>query len=145
MNTFSQPIRSGRTENPLVHLLRVRGATLPRRACSTPSVGLHSYRIVLAPLLNYDTMNINYEEGIDAYLPESQTILARLSGCTNADAVNRVVHEELRESFGPDAVDSGRRFEQVAREIWDRWERSTAAPRTANLQVPRLAAPGLTQ
>jgi hypothetical protein len=72
-------------------------------------------------------MNINFEERTDLYVPESETILARLNTCRDADAVNQVVHEELSGSFGSDAVDSGRRYEQVAREIWEGWEHSAAA------------------
>jgi hypothetical protein len=139
MKTSSQVAGPGRNEIFFERAVSPVGGAPALRGRRFATHGLPSYRIVLAPLLSYDPMNINYEVGMDAYLPESETILARLGGCPDADAVDRVVHEELRGSFGPDAVDSGRRYEQVAREIWERWEDSVATPRIEAGQAPRPA------
>ena len=139
MNAPSQKNGPVRNEN-----LLARGRALPaegpaRRECRPPAAGLPSCRIVLEPLLRYDPININYEEGTDAYLPESRTILARLGGCRDAEEVRRVVREELCGSFGSDAVDSGHRYEQVAREIWKGWE-DLAATDSGPSRAPRLGA-----
>jgi hypothetical protein len=81
-----------------------------------------SHRIVLTPLLRHDPVNINYGDGPEVYVPESETIVARLGVCEDAEQVCRVVHEELCGSFGSGAVGSRRRCAQIAREIWELWD-----------------------
>jgi len=103
---------------------RTRGL---KRAYRLP-VSRPPYRAVLAPLLRHDPININYGDGPEIYLAESEAILARLSACKNEEDVCRMVHEELCESFGLGAVGSRECCARIAREVWEFWKSfSTAA------------------
>ena len=76
-----------------------------KRDCSLGGAG-PSYRAVLVPLMCHDPIHINYGEGPEVYLPDSETISARLRACGNEAEVCRVVHEELSKSFGAGAAGS---------------------------------------
>ena len=132
MKTRSQDLFEGIVSNPAARRDRKDG----RRSFYRPS-----HRIVLTPLLRHDPVNINYGDGPEVYVPESETIVARLGVCEDAEQVCRVVHEELCGSFGSGAVGSRRRCAQIAREIWEHWDHSGAKP-TGN-QDPRSSCFGM--
>jgi hypothetical protein len=72
--------------------------------------------------MRHDPIRINFAEGAEAYLPDSEAISTRLSACENEEEVCRVVHEELCKSFGLGAVGSREDYAQIGREIWERWQ-----------------------
>ena len=118
MRTLDQNIESARTADTEVRA-RLSGST--KRDCWRRAIG-PSYRAVLAPLMRHDPIHINYGEGPEAYLPDSEAISARLSACGDEADVCRVVHEELCKSFGAGAVGSRENCTQIGREIWQHWQ-----------------------
>lgn len=85
-----------------------------------------TYRTALAPLRRYDPININYGDGPDVYLPESEAILARLGECADEEQACGVIHEELCKSFGLAAVGPRKLYRQIAKETWELWKDSDA-------------------
>lgn len=73
--------------------------------------------------MRHDPMKINHGEGPEVYLPDSEVISARLEACGDEAEVCRVVHEELCESFGRNAVGSPEDCAEIAREIWALWQK----------------------
>ncbi len=65
--------------------------------------------------------NINI---MDEYEPEVGTILPRLRTCHSADDVCRIVHEEFVRWFSASIAGPQERYGQIAREIWDVWQRT---------------------
>lgn len=137
MKTLSQDAGSARNEDLREHLLSDPGGRKARRE-GRLRIGRPSCGIVRAPLLRHDPININYSDGADVYLPESETISARLGACANQEAVCRVVHEELCGSFGLGAVGSRQRCAPIAKEIWQGCEdaaATTAGPTTTGARA----------
>ena len=85
------------------------------------------FQSISALLFEHDPISINYETNRDEYEPEVETILPRLKGCHSAEDVRRVVHEEFIRWFGAEDVGPENRYEQIAKQIWDIWQKSEAA------------------
>jgi hypothetical protein len=91
-------------------------------------------RTAQVPLRHHDPININYGDGSDVYLPESETILARLSECADEEQVCGVIHEELCKSFGLAAVGPRKLYRQIAKETWELWENSDATQQRSRVR-----------
>ena len=63
-------------------------------------------QFVLGLLLRQDPMNLNYGGAEEAYAPDANAIVASLNQCRCQEDVCSVVYEELRRSFGTEAVGS---------------------------------------
>lgn len=114
--------------NQDVGLARVELASGPKGQRAKREYRLGSpCRAALVPLRRHDPININYGDGPDIYLPESEAILTRLRECANEEQACRVVHEELCKSFGLAAVGPRELYRQIAKETWELWEDAKAA------------------
>jgi hypothetical protein len=78
-----------------------------------------------ALLFRHDPIGISFDNPkTGEYEPEAGTILPRLSGCHSSEEVLRVVHEEFVRWFGADTAGQQERYEQIASELWQLWQRS---------------------
>jgi hypothetical protein len=75
-------------------------------------------------LFRHDPVGINFEINTDEYEPQTATILARLRGCTSADDVRRVVHEEFVRWFDEATAGSEQHYTTLASDIWHLWTSS---------------------
>lgn len=85
-----------------------------------------------ALLLRHDPIGINFDDNTDEYELEAGTILPRLRGCTSADDVRRVVHEEFVRWFDASTAGSEEDYTEVASDIWRLWlasKTSNSGPR----------------
>lgn len=87
-----------------------------RRRLRESSRGL--FDAIEAILFDEDPIGINFEHNGGEYEPEVETILPRLAGCADADAVQRVVHEEFVRWFDPVIAGPPERYAQIATRIW---------------------------
>jgi hypothetical protein len=79
-----------------------------------------------ALLFRHDPIGVSFDNlNTDEYEPEAETILPRLSGCHSSNEVLHVVHEEFVRWFGEDTARSGERYEQIASELWQLWQRTS--------------------
>ena len=78
------------------------------------------YDWLLHLLFERDPIGINYDQNTDEYEPEVGTILPRLGSCSNAEDVQRVIHEELCRWFDVPTAGAVERYESIAREVWER-------------------------
>jgi hypothetical protein len=85
----------------------------------------HLYDEVLSLLFRHDPVGINFDHNTDEYAPEVGTILPRLRSCASEDDVARVVYEEFTRWFGEPG--SRQRYDPIASEIWQLWQRFNAA------------------
>ena len=79
---------------------------------------------VAAVLFRHDPMGINFETNTDEYEPEARTILPRLKDCRSVDDVQKIVHEEFVEWFGPADAGPSHHYRDIASEIWGIWLRT---------------------
>jgi hypothetical protein len=78
-----------------------------------------------ALLFRHDPIGISFENpNTDEYEPEAETILPRLSSCHSSDDVQHVVHGEFVRWFGADTAGPQERYEQIASDLWQLWQRS---------------------
>jgi hypothetical protein len=77
-----------------------------------------------ALLFQHDPIGINFDNNTGEYQPEAETILPRLSSCQSSDEALNVVHEEFVRWFGADTAGPRERYEQVASELWQLWQKS---------------------
>ena len=83
---------------------------------------VHSY--VLGLLLHMDPLNINYGGGKAVYAPDADAIVNRLPQCQSEWDVCAVIHEQLRLSFGAEAIVPFEQYLPIAKEIWEFWTAS---------------------
>ena len=69
-------------------------------------------------LFREDPIGIALGSNLDEYEPEAFTILPRLSGCTSADDVRRVVHEEFVTWFGAATAGPPNKYDGIASRVW---------------------------
>ncbi|MGA9545038.1 MAG: hypothetical protein WBQ85_15795 [Candidatus Sulfotelmatobacter sp.] len=78
-----------------------------------------------ALLFRDDPIGISFDnQNTDEYEPEAETILPRLRSCHSSEEVLRVVHEEFVRWFDADTAGPQERYEQIASELWQLWQRS---------------------
>ena len=82
-----------------------------------------------ALLFRHDPIGINFDgENTDEYEPEAETILPRMRGCHSSHDALRVVHEEFVRWFDSSTAGSPERYERIASEIWQLWQRHQGIP-----------------
>ncbi len=59
----------------------------------------------------------------DEYEPEVRTIIPRLKEANCVDYVRRIVFEEFVKWFDQATAEPEARYQEIAREIWDAWQR----------------------
>ncbi len=74
-------------------------------------------------LFRHDPVGINFGFNTDEYDPEVGTILPRLRGCTCAEDVCRVAHEEFVRWFGADTAGVRDTYSKIGTEIWGLWQK----------------------
>lgn len=75
-------------------------------------------------MFRHDPIGINFEDNIDEYDPEAETIVLRLidAGTTlSADEIKVLVHEEFVRSFGDGIAGAVERYRGIAVEIRELW------------------------
>jgi hypothetical protein len=75
-------------------------------------------------LFTHDPIGINFETNTDEYELEARTIIPRLRFCYSADDALLAVHEEFQHWFGSDITGPKERYEEIAAEIWQLWQKS---------------------
>jgi len=82
---------------------------------------------VAAILFREDPIGIGFDDvNPDEYHPETGTILPRLKACKSADDALVVVHEEFVRWFDAPTAGPRERYQQIASEIWELWQRRTS-------------------
>ncbi len=74
-----------------------------------------------ALLFEADPIGINFEENSDEYRPEAETIQLRRAEAHSTADVRRIIHEEFVRWFDDQLAGPPERYEQVARQVWERW------------------------
>jgi len=103
--------------DPMTEADKIRGA---RKRLRKKYRGLFDEVSVI--LFAADPIGINFETNTDEYEPEVGTILPRLSSCSSASDVRKVVHEEFTRWFSPHDAGSETHYQKVAEDIWKAWQ-----------------------
>ena len=74
---------------------------------------------VEALLFEEDPIGINFEENVDEYRPEAESITIRLREATSRGELRRMVHEEFVRWFDPKTAGPEERYERIGNAIWD--------------------------
>ncbi|NOT26274.1 MAG: hypothetical protein HOP16_09240 [Acidobacteria bacterium] len=82
-------------------------------------------------MFQHDPIGLNFKTNIDEYDPEARTILPRLSGCSSAEDVERVLLEEFGRWFTPEIAGPSERYRGVAGDLWQLWQEHTSRGRDA--------------
>ena len=77
---------------------------------------------VAALLYRHDPIGINFEDNVDEYEPEAETILPRLRSCRSADDVLQVVHSEFVRWFDSDTAGPPEHYKEIASDVWQLWQ-----------------------
>ncbi len=81
---------------------------------------------ITAILATYDPLGLVSDENSDEYESETGTILPRLEQATSATDVERIVHDEFLDWFGPACaglmVGAEHDLRAAARAIWTAWQ-----------------------
>ena len=75
-------------------------------------------------LFKNDPMGINFEDNVDEYRAEAETITLRLPEATSEADLLRIVHGEFVLWFGADTAGPPSRYVGIASEIWSIVRRS---------------------
>lgn len=78
-----------------------------------------------------DPIGINFGTNTDEYDAEAGTVIPRLSTCTSAEDVEKVLREEFSRWFGAD-ITGRAQFTTLAKEVWKLWTESRAEPGAAS-------------
>ena len=76
---------------------------------------------VLAAMFRHDPIGINFDTNTDEYEAETGTVIPRLRGCSSAEDVATVLHEEFSKWFGSDTAGPKTRYTALADQIWTLW------------------------
>ena len=90
----------------------------------------HLFDDVQSLLFRHDPVRINFDTNTDEYGPEVGTILPRLRGCTSANDVCRVVHEEFVRWFDADIAGAASDTPRSARRFGSYGENSRTPNQT---------------
>lgn len=74
-------------------------------------------------LFRHDPVGINFEDNLDEYYPEAETILPLLKTCHSIEDVMAAVHREFQRWFDPSLAGSKDRYRKIAEEIWGLWQK----------------------
>ena len=79
---------------------------------------------VSALLYRHDPIGINFdfENNLDEYDLETETILPRLHNCNSEADALKVVHEEFVRWFDLATAGPQKNYAKIARKIWDLWQ-----------------------
>ncbi len=83
-----------------------------------------------ALLFRHDPIGLNYEDNLDEYRAEAQTITLRRSEARSVDDGRRIAHEEFVRWFDVDIAGPPQRYQSIAEEIWADWSTSDSLNRT---------------
>jgi hypothetical protein len=89
------------------------------------------YTATEALFFRHDPIEINFGDNIDEYDPEVSTVLPRLSACSSAADVQRVLHEEFSRWFGADTAGPFEHYAPIATELWQLWHAFNTRNRSA--------------
>jgi len=81
---------------------------------------------VAAILFEHDPAGINFGTNSDEYEPEVAGILPQLKDARSEADVRKIVHSVLTEMFEGIICDPEERFQALAEEIWQAWQRRAA-------------------
>jgi len=70
-------------------------------------------------LFQHDPIGINFEENVDEYRTEAETITLRLPEATTEAELVRIIHEEFVRWFGESTAGPTTRYERIASQIWE--------------------------
>jgi hypothetical protein len=88
------------------------------------------YDEISSILFRHDPIGICSETNTDEYEPEVGTILPRLSEAGSAKELSRIIHEEFFRWFnGDDLVGPPSKYDKIAEEIWDAYQKSNSESR----------------
>jgi hypothetical protein len=76
-----------------------------------------------AVLFRHDPIGINFEDNLDEYYPEVETILPLLKTCHSVEDVMAAVHREFQRWFDPSLAGSKEGYRRIAEEIWSLWQK----------------------
>ena len=79
-------------------------------------------------LYRHDPIGINFGDNPGEYLPEAETIVARLPHARSVDDVRTLVHEEFVRWFDETTAGTADRYEAVAREVRTTWLARSSSP-----------------
>lgn len=74
-------------------------------------------------LFRHDPIGINFEDNTDEYDTAAGTILPRLETATTEDEILQIIHEEFIRWFDVDTVGSKEKYQILANEVWEMWQR----------------------
>ena len=83
------------------------------------------YDELAAILFRHDPIGINFGDNTDEYEPEVARILPRLREIGSVGELRRIVHEVFVEMFDPDIAGPESRYESIAQDVWQTWQRQT--------------------
>ena len=72
-------------------------------------------------LCRHDPIGINFGDNPGEYLPEAESIVARLPHARSAEDVRALVHEEFVRWFDRDIAGPAQRYDDIARDVWATW------------------------
>jgi len=70
-------------------------------------------------LFENDPIGINFEENVDEYRAEAETITLRLPEATTEAELLRMIHEEFVRWFGKSTAGPTTSYERIASHIWE--------------------------
>lgn len=91
----------------------------PERRRVGPDEGGRLYYELLGIFLRHDPIGINFDENVDEYSPEVETVLPRLDEAQDVESLATLLHEEFHQWFSGGAGPRDR-YLPIARDIWQR-------------------------
>jgi hypothetical protein len=79
-------------------------------------------------LTRHDPVGISFGDNPGEYLPEARTIVARLPRARSVEDVCALVHEEFVRWFDEESAGPAKRYEAIAREVWETWLARSSTP-----------------
>jgi hypothetical protein len=94
------------------------------RSCGEERVGRHRrrrYFELLGIFFRHDPIGINFDENVDEYAPEVETILPRVPEAVGIDSLTDLLHQEFDHWFSG-VAGPRERYLPIAREVWSWWQ-----------------------
>lgn len=90
-----------------------------------PEEGGRRYYDLLGIFFRHDPVGINFEENVDEYAPEVETVLPRIAEVDGVESLADLLYSEFDEWFSG-AAGPRERYLPIAREVWERWQTDRA-------------------
>lgn len=88
---------------------------------NTKAIYKDLYDKVAALFFRHDPAGIGFDDNIDEYELEVDTVLPRLERCRNVEDVTNVLYEEFVRWFDADIAGPRERYLAIAAELWPLW------------------------